>query len=105
VLGTPTDHKNIYIPRPLPSNDQESRVVIADMNTKSQEIVKWDSSKAYSLEPGVYILPLPRDNKPFRTWLLTIRCTEENMEKGTEAVEMLGASLDNCSRSCPRAGT
>ncbi|KAK7570289.1 hypothetical protein V3481_019475 [Fusarium oxysporum f. sp. vasinfectum] len=98
VLGTPIDHKNIYIPRPLPSGDQKRRVVIANGNKKSQKIVEWDSSKAYSLEPGVHILPFPPDNKPFRTWLLTIRCTGENMQRGTEAVETLGVSRDNCSR-------
>jgi hypothetical protein len=47
--------------------------------SKSQELVRWDSSKAYMLEAGVCIAA--QNNESIRMWLLGFRCEEEKKDE------------------------
>ncbi|KAF5019340.1 hypothetical protein F66182_8649 [Fusarium sp. NRRL 66182] len=84
VLVTPTDKRNIYIPRPSPES-QANSVLIINMESKSRQVVTWDTSKAYMLEGGVCITP--HNNESVRTWLLTFRDIEESRDKEDRGAE------------------
>ncbi|KAH7228562.1 uncharacterized protein BKA55DRAFT_696881 [Fusarium redolens] len=79
-LITPTDSRNVFIPRPLPPTEK-SIVTILIKKSRSQKVVEWDCSKAYLLEPDNSIFVPPHDSKPCRMWLLTFRYKEKDKEE------------------------